>query len=72
MKPGISLEVNEVTREVLVIRKKGSLGGGWGRDRVLRGFGATRKDWTKAGKKVSEKGTQLPRMKGNVNLKHHG
>lgn len=39
---------------------------------MLRGFGATKKDWTKAGKEVSEKGTQLPGTKGNVNLKHHG
>lgn len=44
----------------------------WVGDSVLRGFGATRKDWTKAGEEFSEKGTQLPRMKTNVNLKHRG
>lgn len=52
--------------------EKRQSGWGWGRGRMLRGFGATRKDWTKAGKEVSEKGTQLPGTKGNVNLKHHG
>lgn len=63
--------MNEVTKEMLIIRRKRVwVGVGW--DRVLRGFGATRKDWTKAGEEFSEKGTQLPRMKTNVNLKHRG
>ena len=57
--------MNKVTKEMLVIRRKTV----WGNDRELRGLGAL-KDWTKPGEELSEKGTQWPRIKEYVNLKH--